>query len=76
MAEKNRTFPLTVGVAFKTEKDMIDFFEMNFKGHSTGSVGLFKADALDPEFGGRAHAHAYVVRNLDQARADDPIAEC
>jgi hypothetical protein len=61
----------TLAISFRTEEDMIDWAKENL---DPEKIGVFQADSLDPEFGGRANDHTHVLRYVDAVRVAPRVA--
>jgi hypothetical protein len=60
-----------LAISFHSEEDLIDWAKENL---DPEKIGVFKADALDPEFGGRANDRTHVLRRAGATRVAPRIA--
>jgi hypothetical protein len=60
-----------LAISFHTEEDMIDWARENL---NPDEIGVFRADSLDPEFGGRVNDRTHVLRYVDAARIAPRVA--
>jgi hypothetical protein len=60
-----------LAISFHTEGDLIDWAGRNL---DSDEVGVFRADALDSEFGGRVTDRCYVLRHVGATRVAPRIA--
>lgn len=60
-AGMNINKPYTVAVSFSRLKDLLEFAQLI----AGSNVGVYQADALDREFGGRGGGNRFVLRSLD-----------
>lgn len=62
------TKPFTVAVSFNRLADLLAFAEAM----AGNGVGVYQADALDPEYGGRGGGNRFVLRNSNDKMLGKP----
>jgi len=64
--------PFVLNLMFNDEEGLIRFFNETFFAHGY-EVGLYEADSVDIE--SSQSAHQYVVRNWNEPRMTEPLAQ-